>query len=358
MLKLFNRKSKENLADQTPQLTAWQQKAHEYAGFTSGGLTYDTYDDMQTDPMVQTALLLKKLAVMDSDWEIEPADDSAEAAAQADFARTVFEQLEGSPLGIIHNALDALAKGWSVQELVYAPRDGMIWLRSVKPKDPAFFGLILDEFGSVTGLRLDLTGEKPLELDVAKFVIFANRRGYGQPRGVSDLDAAHGHWSAKNKLMAAWKLHLEKFAMPTVLGRYERGLPADEQTAILKALQDVQNSTAIVYPNEIDISTLATQRDQSTAFLDAIDFHNREIARTILGQTLTTNDSARMGSLALGKVHLQMMMLQINALRQELADVVVTDQVLRPLVGLNFSEPRLPRFVLSPAPADLFRRFD
>jgi phage gp29-like protein len=50
------------------------------------------------------------------------------------------------------------------------------------------------------------------------------------------------------------------------------------------------------------------------------------------------------GSLALGKVHLQVLLLQISALRRELADTVMTEQIIRPLIELNFGPGPIPRF--------------
>ncbi len=188
----------------------------------------------------------------------------------------------------------------------------------------------------------------------SKFVLYANRSGYGRVKGLSDLEAAYKHWQSKQTLLAAWKLHLERFAMPTVLGSYERGLPADDQAAILAALQRLQDNTAIVYPNQIEISTLGGNKEQSTGFMDALDFHNREIARSILGQTLTTDEGRRVGSLALGKVHLQVLLLQLEAVRRELADTVMTEQVIRPLVELNFGPGEIPRFEFAGAGLDAF----
>jgi phage gp29-like protein len=158
------------------------------------------------------------------------------------------------------------------------------------------------------------------------------------------LEAAHVHWRAKSNLLEAWRIHLERYASPTVLGRYQRGLSPDEQASMLAKLEDVSRHSAIVFPQEIEIGTLGGDRGPSLGFQEAIEFHNREIARSILGQTLTTDEGRRVGSLALGKVHLQVLLLQISALRRELADTVMTEQIIRPLIELNFGPGPIPRF--------------
>lgn len=345
MLKLFTKKHKTKEPERAPQLTLWDRASFAQPGNRFGLLSYEAYDEMQKDSMVQTALTVKRLAVVASDTSIEPADSSREARRRADFVEEAFGQMEGSPLDIVHNAMDAFAKGWSVQELVFEAESANWMLKTVRPKDPSGFGLRVDRFGRLEGLTLRLPGEGELALPKSKFVVYINRRSYAAPKGRSDLDAAYKHWQAKSTLLAAWKLHLEKFAMPTVLGKYERGLPPSEQTAILAALQDIQNNTAVVHPKEIEVGLLGGNKEPSTGFQEAIEFHNREIARAVLGQTLTTDEGRRVGSLALGKIHLQILLLQVNAIRRELAETVMTEQVIRPLVELNFGPGLVPRFV-------------
>lgn len=342
-MRLFAKKTKPT-REIAPQLTLWDRAAFALPGSRFGQLGYETYDEMLKDSMVQTVLTLKKLAILAAEHEVVPSDDSAEAHKRAEFVEQSFERLEGSPIEILAQATDAFGKGWSVQELVYEHDRGQYWLTAVRPKDPSLFGVKVDQFGRLEGLTLRVPGQTEIDLPREKFVVYMHRRTYAQPKGRSDLDAAHRHWAAKQSLLAAWKVQLEKFAMPTVLGKYQRGLPADEQTRLLSALQDVQNNTAVIYPNEIDVTLLGGHKEPSTGFQEAIEFHNREIARAVLGQTLTTDEGRRVGSLALGKVHLQILLLQVNSLRRELAESVMTEQVIRPLVEMNFGPGWVPQF--------------
>ncbi len=351
-MKLFNRKRKRR--ELAPQITRYERRALAEPGLPPAGLPYATYDQMQADSMVQTALTVKKLGVLAAPWKIEPASGSAESQAHVRFLEEAFSRMEGSPLTILTGAMDAFAKGWSIQESVYEAAAGRIWLRSVRPKNPAYFGLEVDAYARIQGLTLRLPGETPLSLPREKFVIFEHRAGYGSAKGTSDLDAAYKHWLAKQTLLAAWKLHLERFAMPTVLAKYARGLPADEQSELLGSLDNLHKLTSLLYPDEIELTTLGGTKESSTGFMDALDFHNREIARSILGQTLTTDEGRRVGSLAMGKVHLQVLLLQLEAIRKDLADRVMTEQVIRPLIEMNFGPKPIPRFTFESAAAQAF----
>lgn len=356
MFKFFDRRRRRAAAREcSPQITSVERRALEIPGTPPGPLAFSVYDQMERDSMIQTALTIKKLAVLAADFRLVVPDSSPESRRRTDFVEEAFAQMEGSPLTVLQHAMDAFAKGWSVQEMVFESVHDRLWLRAIRPKNPALFGLGVDAFGTPTTLHLHLPGESPAEVPRWKFVLYTHRSGYGRPKGRSDLDGAYSHWRAKSTLLNAWRIHLERFASPTVLGKYQRGLGAEEQGAILASLRDLQDNTAIVFPNEIEIDTLGGTKEGSTGFMEAIEFHNREIARSILGQTLTTDEGRRVGSLALGKVHLQVMLLQLNALRRELADAVMTEQIIRPLIELNFGPGPIPRFEFVQGEPDAFR---
>ncbi|HCE00216.1 MAG TPA: hypothetical protein DER07_04165 [Armatimonadetes bacterium] len=333
---------------QTPQLTRWQADALARSSVPPGAPSYALLDEMQRDAMVQTALTLKRLGVLAAPWRVAEPDASPEAARRTRFVREAFARMEGSPTGVLDAAMDAFAKGWSVQELVFEEDAGAVWLRAARPKDPALFGLDVDRFGRIQGLILRLPGEPDRRVPVGKFALYVHRPTYARPTGRSDLEAALPHWQAKRALLEAWRLHLERFASPTVTGRFDPGLPPEEQAALLEALQNLHRNLALVFPNQIEVGTIGGDKESSSGFLEAVDFHNREIARAILGQTLTTDEGRRVGSMALGKVHFQVLLLQLEAIRRDLADTVMTEQIIRPLVELNFGPGPVPRFEFEP----------
>ncbi|MEZ0324344.1 MAG: DUF935 family protein [Fimbriimonas sp.] len=352
LYKLMKKSPAKELA---PQLTNWQRQALERPGPVAGGLPYSTYAAMEADSMIQTALTLKRLGVMAGNWSITPASNTSEAKRNANFVEEAFAKMEGSPVTILERAMDAFSKGWSIQEAVYFQQGENWWLAATRPKDPSLFGLKVDKFGKIESLHLEVPGEDPLDLPKNKFIVYTHRDGYGRDKGRSDLDAAYPHFTAKTTLLAAWKLHLERFASPTMLGSFASTVSAADRDAVLNALQNLATTTAFVYPNEFEINAINAQSEASKGYMEAIEFHNREIARSILGQTLTTDEGRRVGSLALGKVHLQVLILQLEAIRRDLADRVMTEQVIRPLIELNFGPENIPRFEFDPVPVEAFR---
>ncbi|HEY0865913.1 MAG TPA: DUF935 family protein [Fimbriimonas sp.] len=344
------RKPKSVNREVAPQLTVWDRRAAEAPSAPTSGIPYLVYDQMERDSMIQTALTVKKLGVLAAPFHIESCGDSTRDR----FIEEAFARMEGSPASILNGAMDAFAKGWSIQELVFEEDAGRLWLRAARPKDPALFGLNLDAFGRIEGLSLQVPGETPRDLPIGKFVLYRHRGSYGRPKGRSDLDAAYPHWQAKNAVASNWRLYLARFANPTILARCGPGTSSVERNDLVRSLANPDGNLAVAFPNEIEVQPLGGTRDASSIYIDAIDFHNREIARAILGQTLTTDEGRRVGSLAMGKVHLQVLALQLEAIRRELSDAVMNEQVIRPLIELNFGPGPIPKFAFERTPIPAF----
>lgn len=308
------------------------------------------YDEMLTDAQVQAALTVKKFGVLDADWEVAPGGEDEASVQAADLVRFALGRLRGSVTRILLNALDALAHGYSVQEINYTlceqePWRGMVIWQSIKSKPPRLFRLETDEYRNLKALYLRIPGEDEKPMPAEKFLIYSYNGSYESPYGRSDLRAAYKHWWAKQLLLKFWLLSLEKFGSPTVKGVVPRHVPDTEREELLRVLDRIQQETAVVLPEDVQIELLEGKSPIGAAYLQAVQFHNKEIARAILGQTLATDEGTRTGSLALGQVHYRVMQLYFRALRRDLAEQVMEEQLFRRLVELNFAEAKTPRFL-------------
>jgi len=308
------------------------------------------YDEMLTDAQVQSALTTKKFGILDADWQIVPGGEDEASQQAAELVRFALGQLRGSVTRILLNALDALAHGYSVQEINYAlceqePWRGRVIWQSIKSKPPRLFRVETDAYRNLKSLYLRMPGGQEQPLPAEKFVLYAYNSRYESPYGRSDLRSAYKHWWAKQLLLKFWLLSLEKFGAPTVKGVVPRHVPEEERRELLRVLDRIQQETAVVLPEDVQIELMEGRSPIGAAYLQAVQFHNREIARAILGQTLATDEGMRTGSLALGRVHYRVMQLYFRALRRDLAEQVMEEQLFRRLVELNFAEAKVPRFV-------------
>lgn len=307
------------------------------------------YFEMLQDAQVQAAITTKKFGILDAQWEVVAGAEDEASLRAAELVRFALQRVRGSVTRILLNALDALSHGYSVQEINYAlceqaPWQGYVVWQSVKSKNPQLFRLETDAYRNLTALYVRLPGSDEQPLPPEKFIIYSYNDSYETPYGRSDLRAAYKHWWAKQLLLKFWLLSLEKFGAPTVKGVVPRHVPEAEREELLRVLDRIQQETAVVLPEDVQIELIEGKSPIGAAYLQAVQFHNKEIARAILGQTLATDEGTRTGSLALGKVHYRVMQLYFRALRRDLSEQVMEQQLFRRFVELNFADAKVPRF--------------
>jgi phage gp29-like protein len=299
-----------------------------------------SYRRMTHDPQVKACLDTKKFAVLSRGWEVHPASDSAEDVRTADFCRWALSNMDGSILDAGYDVLDALAFGISLCEINYrlldtGPWHGFIGLANIKPKDIRHFTIRTDEFYNVKALRL----AAGTELDPAKFLLYTYMPRYGNPYGEADLRAAYQSWYAKYQILTWWNKYLEKFGIPTVVGSYaaKAGYTQAQQLAFLTQISQIQNESGLVVPDDLKLELLQSTNSAApgATFDELVSYHDRAIAKSILGQTLTTDSTARGATYALGAVHFDVLRFYINKLTRDLEGVMMY-QLLGRLVGFNF----------------------
>ncbi len=318
-----------------------------------GKRSYSIYDQMQRDAQVQACLTIKKLAVLSHGWEVHPASGEARDVEIADFVRFALVDMRGSILNVLYNVLDALAKGFSVHEINYyifddGPHKGRIGIASIKAKDPSTFSFDTDEFVNVRALKRMGSGSSQQVLPSDKFVVYSHMPRYESPYGTSDLRAAYKHYWSKDVLTRFMNLYLEKHGSPTAKGSYKRGTPKQAQEELLRVLDKIQQQTAIVIPDDVQVELLEAGRGGEMGYLQAIEWHDKQISRAILCQTLMTDEGVRVGSYALAKVHLDVLKMCLYKLKRDLEEAVMREQVIKRLVDFNFAAEAYPTFSLGP----------
>ncbi|MFQ5818134.1 MAG: DUF935 family protein, partial [Terriglobia bacterium] len=162
----------------------------------------------------------------------------------------------------------------------------------------------------------------------------------------------------KRQDLKFWLKFIEK-GTGSIVVRYPAGsTDADKQRA-LEAAEAINEETAVAIPENFQIVSelLEASRAGSTdVFLTLADqLCNNEIARVILGQTLTQRGSEGGGSRALGEVHQQVRFEKIAADARDLM-AVVNDQLLRWLFLFNFGpDVPTPRWAIALQPPEDLR---
>jgi phage gp29-like protein len=242
------------------------------------GVDLRVYDEVRRDDQVATVLQQRKLALSSKEWTAEAGGTKRADKAAADFIR---EQLNHIPFDrLTEKMLSGLFWGYAVAECLWA-RDGrFIALANVKVKKQRRFGFAPD--GS---LRL-LTAKAPQgeELPARKFWAYAT--------GADDDDDPYGmglaHWLYwptffKRNGIKFWLIFLEKFGMPTAVGKYPTSASPEEKNKLLQALRAIQMDSGIRIPDTMQIDLLEAARSGTADYTALYDRMNQAISKVVLG---------------------------------------------------------------------------
>lgn len=272
---------------------------------------------MERDAQVRACLNTKRLSVLSETALVRPGDDSAAAASAAALVGKQLAAIPGGIAGIVTGCLDALVMGYAVGELVY---DNAGNLASLRWHDPRRFAAVAGPDFDMEGVEL-LDGD-PLLFPSSRFLWYTYQGRYGNPYGESDLVAAYRDFSEKETIRRMWLTGLDRFAVPTPVASVPLSWSQGQVDDLAKKLGTLQSETALVVPDPVKIGfDLNSGRvEPAKAYVTAIEYHDTQIARGILGQDMTTQGNT--GSLASAVVQQDVLTDWVQGLRSDIAGAV------------------------------------
>jgi phage gp29-like protein len=301
-----------------------------------GGLSYMGYHKMIShDSHLSSVIQTRVLAIAGLDGEVFPyispgaKGPSAEDQKIADTTRWMLNDLDNF-YKIKQGILKAYVTGFSVGEIVYDRWHEFVTIKDVKSRYPGNFQF--NDDNELLFIGNNTTGEKVWP---DKTIRYSFNPEYENLYGTSLCKTAYWpHWF-KSTLIRYMMTFSERLGQPPIFAHVPDNWSADERTKLLNNLKHSQNDSVFVLPDGVVIDLLESQFRTEGKFRESIDFFNDEISKFVLGQTLTTGEGRRSGSLALGEVH--------NDVREDIeiadaADVsaAIRHQLIAPLVKHNF----------------------
>lgn len=330
---------------------------------------YATLTKMRSDEQIKAALSLKKHAVIASGWNFHmPAEIADQGGTEKDWApcllvRRSFDEIATGMAEVLLQTLLALDYGFSVGELVFGPSPwpdlpGLIALKALKSKRPDQFVFVTDQFGNVTEIKQPALGGVDRSVPLGKIVVFRHQAEFGNPYGIPDLEAAYDYWFHKRNAWR-WAMQLcERYGVPPAVVIYDQAQVRDQT---LTSLQDVLKNWGSVNAMTIpraDAETIQLEFPEvagqvASIFVPLLEKLNTDIARALLmpGLLGVTSETTT-GSYARARVQFDVFMLVVEKLRTDL-ERVINEQVVRPLIDLNFGAGPYPLFKLNPVSQDL-----
>ena len=342
----------------------------------SGRLTrdiHDLYTEMEDKDAHLCALLqTRRNGVLARPRKIMPASPTPSDLEISDFVK---QTLEGIPSfeQSLSALLDAVGRGFAVLEILWKTDDGAIRIEALRPRSQRRFtitpggGLLLkpDPLSSCaspssSSARRGAPAISPAcsprpyphpdtchnpangtALPPRKFLVLTFNATDERPEGLGLLARAYWYYWFKKNNLKFWVLYNEKFGSPTVVGKFRPGTGEEERRRLLDVVSTLQNDTGVTIPETMTLEFLEARRSGGAdTYRELADWCNDEMARLILGATLSTGEGRRSGSLALGKVHERVRAEYIESDAHALMDVI-NGRLIRWLVDFNFG-PEFP----------------
>lgn len=245
--------------------------------------------DLHLGGVMQT----RKLAVTGLEWEILPASESAEDKKIAEAAIEMLEYLENFEDTLL-DMLDALGKGFSVQEIMWELSEGQVWIKNTEWVNQQQF--TFNSFTKVLKIPRLITDASPSlgeDLLPNKFILHKYKaRSGATPRGGLLRPCAY-MYLFKNYGIKDWVIFNELFAVPMRVGKYKPGAGADEKDALKRAVFNLGVDAAAVISDNSIIELVESARRGDAGVLSSLpEFCDKAISKGVLGHTGSAESTA------------------------------------------------------------------
>lgn len=276
-----------------------------------------------------SVLSTRKRALQGIEPQVEAASDDAEDQKIADAVR---ERIAEHPdiFDLVGDALDALAKGYAVIEIVWQIEAGQWVPARFEWHDPRLFVFDRETRRDLRKrLQSDFNGA-PLE--PFKFIRHVPRLKSGIPARNGLARLALWSFLLKSYSLKDWAAFLEVHGMPLRLGKFGPGASIEDRRVLLRAVRDLGADAAAIIPKEMEIEFVETKGFSEKPFEGFAEYLDKALSKAIIGQTMTADGG---GSLAQAKVHDEVRLDIKKADARQLEGTLNRDLV-RPFVDLNF----------------------
>ena len=365
----------------------WQQELR-------GKRAIQKYREMRDgNAIVGSIMYAVEQTLRDVKVDIVPADDSEAAKREADFLKSVIEDMDHSLDDHISEALSYLTYGFSWFEVVYKVRggdtrspkknskyeDGRIGVKKIAIRAP----WTVEEFevdqntGEILGMYQEAAwGKRPAMIPVEKSLYYRTTSLNNDPSGRSVLRNAYVSYTYLNKIQGYEAIAIERELHGVPVGRMPAEYLSADATAdqaalrsqferILRDLKNNEQGYALL-PSDLyvdadgkptnqrlmDVELITANGSRSIDIDPVVKRYQHDIARSLMAEFLMLGSSS--GSYALSKTKTDLFLRSLESYINTIVDVLNKQLVERlwQLNGLDWST--MPKLVAGDvAPHDL-----
>jgi hypothetical protein len=369
-------------------------RADEFLQELKGKKAIQKYKEMRdNNAIVGSVMYAVEQTLRDVEIKIKPADDSEEAKREADFLKSVLDDMDESLDDHISEALSYLTYGFGWFEVIYKRRegdfrspkknskfnDGRIGVKKIAIRAPWTVERfeINPSTGEVLGMYQEATwGKLPVMIPVEKSVYYRTTSLNNDPSGRSVLRNAYVSYTYLNKIQNYEAVAIERELHGVPIGRmpaeYLSSDASADQTNLRsqfeRILRDLKNNDQgyALLPSDLyvdadgkptnqrlmDIELITANGSRSIDIDPVVKRYQHDIARSLMAEFLMLGSSG--GSYALSKTKTDLFLRSLESYINNIVDVLNKQLVERiwQLNGLSWDV--MPKLVAGDvAPHDL-----
>jgi hypothetical protein len=377
--KLSEAKAKSTLGIAGDNTHNGQIRADEFLPELRGKKAIRKYREMRdNDSTVGAVMYSVEQILRDVDLDVMPVDDSDAAKVEADFVKSVLNDMDHTLDDHIAEALSFLSYGFGWFEVIYKRRvgptersdkkhskytDGRLGVKKIAARAPWTINKfdVDQKTGDVLGIEQSvglMNGKNYIPLN--KSLYYRTTSINGDPSGRSILRNAYTSYEYLNNLQAIEAIAVERelagIPVARIPAEYLSGDASASQTGFVRDLQQILRDVKfneqgyIVLPSDtypdkdgapsstrlVDIELMASNGKRNIDINPIVSRYQHDIARSVLSEFLLLGSSG--GSYALSKSKTDLFLRALESYIQAIVDVLNKQLVERlwQLNGLNY----------------------
>lgn len=303
-------------------------------------------------------------------WTVEPADETPEEIAKADFVKSCMDDMDMSWQDVISEALSMLTFGWAYLEVVYKRRDekskfpdGRIgWSKWALRAQDSLLRWEMDEKGDVIAMIQMPPQGGELRIPLTKALHFRTTSSKNNPQGRSILRNAYRAFYYKQKIEIIEAIGVERdlAGLPVALvpPRILSSSASDDEKQLLNTIRNILKNVrrneqeGIIFPlaynadktsKTYELSLLTTGGSRQFDTTKIIDRYRQEQAMTVLADFLLLGSTGT-GSYALSSDKTELFTVALSAYLDMIAEPINRFEVPRLLAYNGFDVRKQPVF--------------
>jgi phage gp29-like protein len=245
------------------------------------------------DPHYRSVLSTRKDAVTGLEIKVVPAsEDKHDMELAGAVERDIVKNTSAKLYALIRDMLDALAKGFSVSEIIW-DTDKTPWKPAAyRFRDPRWF-----QYDRETGKTLMLRVPLGNELETPKpfhFVVHEPRLISGNQITAGLAFPALYYRMLKSYDVTSWAAFIDRYGYPIRIGKYGKKAAGQDRATLKRAVAAIGQDFGAVIPESALLEIIESKHasETSNVYKNMADWIDKQISKLILGQTMTTDEGS------------------------------------------------------------------